>query len=134
MSEPRRPFFTIGTPMKYALILAAVFMMPIINSWLVYGGTITNQDLYDSAIASLVLLNPLAVLALGAIYSWRHGFSATVPALFGIVFLPAALIAYNETALPYAVGYAVLGFIGEALGLGLRRVWQSISSRTARPR
>ena len=38
-------------------------------------------------------------------------------ALFGIVFLPAALIAYNETALPYALVYVVFGLAGEGIGL-----------------
>ena len=127
--EPRRPFFNFGTPMKYALILAAVFMMPIVNSWLIYGGTISQQDLYDSAIASLVLFNPLAVLIMGAVFAWRHGFNATAPALFGIVFLPAALIAYNETALPFALVYVAVGFAGEGIGLGLKRVWRRLRPR-----
>ncbi len=127
--EPRRPFFTFGTPMKYALILAAVYMMPIVNTWLVYGGTISPQDLLDSALASLVVFNPLAVLIVGAVYAWRHGFNATAPALFGIVFLPAALIAYNETALPYALVYVVFGLAGEGIGLGLARLWRRLRAR-----
>ncbi|QIK71981.1 hypothetical protein G7070_06520 [Propioniciclava coleopterorum] len=130
MSEaPRRPFFTIGTPMKYALILAAIFMLPIVNSWLKYGGTITDDDLMYSAIASLVLVNPLAVIVVGAVYAWRHGFSATAPLLFGIAFLPAALVAYNETALPYALAYVAFGYLGEGIGLGLKRLRSAVRAR-----
>lgn len=120
--EPRRPFFVIHKPMKYALILAGIFMVPIVNRWLIYGGTITNEDLMYAAIASLVLFNPLSVLVLSAVFAWRHGFNASAPALFGIAFLPAALIAYNETALPFALAYAVLGVLGQGIALGLKRL------------
>ena len=121
MSEvPRRPFFVVQTPMKYALILAAVFIMPIINTWLQYGGTITQEDLAYSSIASLVLVNPIATTIVGAVFAWRHGFNLAAPWLFGIAFLPAALVAYNETALPFALVYVAFGYLGEGIGLGLK--------------
>ena len=134
MSEaPRRPFFVVQTPMKYALLLAALFILPLINSWLVYGGTISNEDLAYSAIASLVLVNPLATIIVAAVFAWRHGFSVTAPWLFGIAFLPAALVVYNETALPFALVYVGAGYLGEGVGLGLKRLLAALRNRSDAP-
>ena len=117
-----RPFFTVSTPMKYALWLAVVFILPIVNTWLMYGGTISNEDVTLSALASLLLVNPLASAVAGGVYAWRHGFSAVLPALFAVAFVPAALVAYNDSALPYALGYLVFGFVGQGVALGIQRL------------
>lgn len=127
VEEARRPFFTVERPMKYALFLAAVFIVPIVNTWLMYGGTITAEDVSLSAIASLVLVNPLAATLAGATYAWRHGFLMLLPWLFGLAFIPAALIAYNETALPFGMGYVVFGYLGQGLGLLGRRLRERTS-------
>lgn len=135
MSEvPRRPLFVVQTPMKYALALAALFILPLINSWLVYGGTISKEDLAYSAIASLILVNPLATIVVGAVFAWRHGFSLTAPWLFGIAFLPAALVVYNETALPFALVYVLAGYVGEGVGLGLKRLLAVARERSGNSR
>lgn len=120
--QPRRPFFEFDTPVKYMLWLAALFLVPIVNTWLLYGGRITPEDITLSAYASLLLVNPIAVVIAGALYGWRHGFNALLPWLFGLAFIPAALVAYNPTALPYGIGYAVLGYVGLGIGIGLKRL------------
>lgn len=122
--QPQRPFFQVETPMKYALALGALYILPLVNRWLMYGGTISEQDLAASALASLLLINPIATLAAGAIHFARHGFVPLLPWLFGLAFIPAALIAYNDTALPFALVYVVFGFAGEGIGLGLKRLWR----------
>ena len=119
--QPRRPFFNVDTPVKYMLWLAALFLIPIVNTWLIYGGRITQEDLTLSAYASLLFVNPIAVLIAGALYGWRHGFNALLPWLFGLAFIPAALVAYNTTALPYGIGYALIGYLGLGIGIGLKR-------------
>lgn len=120
-----RPFFTVTTPMKYTLWLAVIYILPIVNTWLMYGNTITPADVTMSAIASLILLNPVATTVAGGIFAWRNGFSAVLPWLFAIAFVPAALVAYNDSALPYALGYAAFGYLGQGIALGARRLLRS---------
>lgn len=120
--QPQRPFFQVETPMKYALALGALYILPLVNRWLMYGGTISEQDLAASALASLLLINPIATLAAGAIHFVRHGFVPLLPWLFGLAFIPAALIAYNDTALPYALIYTAFGYLGQGAGWLARRV------------
>lgn len=125
MSEqPRRPFFTVDTSMRYALALMVIYLLPVVNSWLLYGGTITPEDITMSEIASLVVINPLAVLIAGAVYGWRHGFSWLLPWLLGLAFVPAVFLVYNDTALPYALGYAVVAHVGEGLGVLAKRLFR----------
>lgn len=123
--QPRRPFFQVETPMKYALALGALFVLPVVNRWLVYGGTISEQDITASALVSLLLLNPLASLVAGAVHLYRHGFTPLLPWLFGLAFIPAALIAYNDTALPYALVYTAFGYLGQGIGWLARRLVRS---------
>ena len=59
--QPRRPFFTVDAPMRYTLVLAVLYLLPIVNTWLRYGGTITEEDIAMSGVASLLLVNPLAI-------------------------------------------------------------------------
>ena len=115
--QPGRPFFTVETPMKYALMLGAVFLLPILNTWLLYSNTVTPEDVAAASLASLVFVNPLATLAAGALYAWRHGFLMILPWLFGLVFIPSALVAFNETALVFAIVYVLFGYLGQCLGL-----------------
>lgn len=119
LDDGRRPFFTVERPMKYALTLGALFILPIVNRWLMYGGRVTEDDVQGAALVSLLIVNPLAAIVAGAVYAWRHGFDAFLPWLFGLVFIPAALTIYNDTALPYALIYTVFGYLGEGLALGL---------------
>lgn len=120
--QPRRPLFAVDTPTKYMLWVAAIFMLPMVNTWLLYGGTITKEDITLSAYASLLFLNPLVVLVAGALYAWRHGFHPLLPWLFGLAFIPAALVVYNDTALPYAILYAALAYLGEGITLLTKRL------------
>lgn len=115
--------------MRYALVLAALFIVPIVNSWLMYGGRITQEDLTLSAWASLLMVNPVAALVAGAVYGWRHGFLFLLPWLFGLAFIPAALVVYNVSALPFGLVYTVIGYLGLALGIGLRRLRERLSPR-----
>lgn len=120
--QPRRPFFTVDSPMRYTLAMAVLFVLPIVNTWLRYGGTITDEDVTLSGIASLVLVNPVAILVAGAVYTWRHEFSWLLPWLIGLAFVPAALLVYNDTALPFALVYAAVAHLGEGLGILARRL------------
>ncbi len=120
--QPRRPFLTIDTPVTYMLWLAVLFLVPIVNTWLMYGGRVTQADLTLSAYASLLLVNPIAVLVAGGLYGWRHGFHGLLPWLFGLAFIPAALVVYNTTALPFGMVYTALGYAGLGLGIALRRL------------
>lgn len=131
MSEqPARPFFVVERPMKYALLLGVLYLMPIVNTWLMYGGRVTGEDVHLSALASLLLINPVATMIAGGLYAWRHGFNALLPWLFGLVFLPAALVAYNDTALPYAIGYAAFGYLGQGIALGIKRLMARHGGKT----
>lgn len=120
--QPRRPLFEVNTPTRYMLWMAAIFLLPIVNTWLLYGGTITKEDITLSAYASLLFVNPLVVLVAGGLYAWRHGFHALLPWLFGLAFIPAALVVYNDTALIYAVLYAALAYLGQGIAVVARRV------------
>ena len=79
------------------------------------------------------LVNPLATIIVAAVFAWRHGFSVTAPWLFGIAFLPAALVVYNETALPFALVYVAAGYLGEGVGLGLKRLLAALRNRSDAP-
>lgn len=125
-----RPFFTVDTPMKYTLWLAALFLLPLVNTWLLYGGTITADDLLLSAYASLLFVNPALILFAAALYAWRHGFLGILPWLFALAFVPAALVVYNDSALVYAIGYAVIGYAGQGAGLLAHRLWTRWRARS----
>lgn len=55
------------------------------------------------------------------LYGLRNGFSWIAPLAVGALFAVAALIFFNPSALPYAVAYIVISYIGEATGLVLGR-------------
>lgn len=125
--------FAVKKPLKYALILAAVYLVPLIHTGLRSSGKLTDFDVKNAAVTSVLLANPLAALVVGGVFGWRHGCNLVAPLLFGVAFLPALLILFNSTALAYVLAYAALGLLGEVSGLGLRWLWGAIRSRRVPP-
>lgn len=67
-------------------------------------------------LAVLVLINPITVFIINAVYSsfWRYGLM--VVALSALIAIPSFYVFYNDSALIYAVFYAVVALLGWAMG------------------
>lgn len=69
----------------------------------------------------LLIMNPAVVFGLNILYCMRSKFRFYVPLLGGGMFLPSVPIFYNTTALPYAIAYIVLAYIGAAVGISINK-------------
>lgn len=69
----------------------------------------------------LLIMNPAVVFGLNILYCIRNKFRWYVPLIGGGVFLPSVPLYYNPTALPYAISYIVLGYIGAAVGISISK-------------
>lgn len=67
----------------------------------------------------LLIMNPAVVFGLNILYCIRNKFRWYVPLLAGAFYAPSVFIYYNITALPYAVAYIVLSYIGAAVGVSI---------------
>lgn len=59
---------------------------------------------------------PCTCLIISFVYGAKNGFQLIFPVLIGVLFLPAVFIFYNYTAWIYAVIFAIVALIGNALG------------------
>ena len=95
----------------YLLILVAAF----------YGLPLLGLSTTGIMMILLLVLCPTISLFTALIYTYRNGFCWYFPILTGLLFLPTVWIYYNETALLYAVGYALIALLGCVMGFFFRR-------------
>ena len=69
-----------------------------------------------SAIFMLLVCLPAITFICGVIYGILNGFNLLLTLLVAILFTPTLFIHYNSSAWVYIIAYAVIAFIGNALG------------------
>lgn len=84
-----------------AILIVAFYLLPL---------------LFKGSIASLFLINPLAVLLCSIIYGKNHKFDFVIVMITIILFFPTIFIFYNESAWVYVVLYAAISIIGSYIG------------------
>jgi len=83
-----------------------------------------NDIFITSLSASMLLLyNPAAILAISAVYGFKHRFKWYFLLMVPVLFVPSVFIFYNGSALIYGLFYEVFCVAGLGLGvlLGLGR-------------
>ena len=64
----------------------------------------------------LLVLAPALSFLLALFPSMKYGFELLFPLMCGVLFIPSAMIYFNETAFVYAIIYAACAFFGSVLG------------------
>jgi len=77
------------------------------------------QDTFVTSLSAsmLLLYNPAVILAVSAVYGFKHGFKWYLPVLLPVLFIPAVFIFYNSSALVFTLYYEAFCLAG--LGLGI---------------
>lgn len=91
---------------------------------LIYFLPALNDTFITSLSASMLLLyNPAAILAISAVYGFKHRFKWYLLLMVPVLFVPSVFIFYNSSALIYGLFYEVFCVAGLGLGvlLGLGR-------------
>ena len=100
---------------KIVLLTAAVYVcVPLMNLWF----PMTRRYTF---LLDLWLLNPVVAAAGPFGFCMRYGAAVWCALIPAVLFVPAALIFYNDTALIYAVVYLAAGLIGVILALLIRK-------------
>ena len=107
---------------RCGLGLAVLFFLGVMNRWLADGVHITGADVTGGLYATLILVNPVASLVAGALLGYKHGIIWLFAPLAGVAFIPATYVVYNESAMPYAIGYMVFALLGMLVGRLIDRV------------
>jgi len=104
----------------YILVLLALFYaVP-----LMYFLPVLEETFITSLSASMLLLyNPAAILAISAVYGFKHSFKWYFLLMVPVLFVPSVFIFYNGSALIFALLYVVFCLAGLGLGvlLGLTK-------------
>ena len=83
------------------------------------------EDTFITSLSASMLLvyNPAAILAVSAVYGFKHRFKWYFLLLVPVLFVPSVFIFYNSSALIYTLFYEVFCVAGLGLGvlLGLGR-------------
>lgn len=74
-----------------------------------------------SGMIVLLIAMPLLCIGFSCLSAWRNGFQWHVPLMAAGWFLVSISLFYNATALPYTAAFFLLGCLGQALGVALRR-------------
>lgn len=72
--------------------------------------------LFRGSIATLFLINPLAVFICSLIYSKNYKFNLLTVIISAALFYPSIYIFYNESAWIYVLFYAVFSLVGNLTG------------------
>jgi len=83
------------------------------------------KDIFITSLSAsmLLLYNPAAILAISAVYGFKHRFKWYFLLMVPVLFVPSVFIFYNGSALIYGLFYEVFCVAGLGLGvlLGLGR-------------
>lgn len=89
---------------KYLCMLTVYYLLPIL--------------FHDTGgfIVYLLVIAPFMSFLCALFPSMKYGYKLLFPILCGVLFVPSALIYFNETAFIYAILYAACAFFGSVLG------------------
>jgi len=102
----------------YILIFLVLFYAVPTAFWL---PDLTDTFWTSFAASMLILYNPAPILAISAVYGFRHGFKWYFLLFVPVLFIPSIFLFYNESALIYAAYYEFFCLAGLGLGVLLRR-------------
>jgi hypothetical protein len=91
-----------------------IFYLVIILDFYLLGHFVMDTG---SGMFILLIVVPVICLITSIIYGLLIGFRLYFSLIVGILFIPTIFIYYNESAWVYAVAYAIISFIGQALGI-----------------
>lgn len=110
-------YHTLKKSWPYLLIALVIYFAPALAQ--LYANPVDVKGVW---FAALLLFNPVAALTLGAVFGYRHGFRVLFALLITLLFIPAALIVYNDSAFVYLIPYAIAALLGLTLGWALHRL------------
>lgn len=89
---------------KYSLIACVYYLLPLF--------------FHDTGgfILYLLVFAPLLSFLCALFPSMKYGYELLFPVMCGLMFLPSAMVYFNETAYVYAIVYAACAFFGSVLG------------------
>ncbi len=104
---------------KIYIFLGIGCIMYYLVPFILYATTGGNiEDIAGMMFMLLLGVYPFYVFIASFICTRYHGFKWFIPILFSAYFLPAALLFFGITAVPYILVYAVFGYFG-SLGANL---------------
>lgn len=90
-----------------------------------------NLELLKSVMRMLLIgVYPFYVFMACFMNTRYYGFRWYVPVMLGAYFIPAALIMFNYTAVPYAFAYMLFGFFGSFGAIMLLKRIEKIKNKT----
>lgn len=104
----------------YILVLLVLFYaIPLIY----FLPALENTFISSLSASMLLLYNPAAILAVSAVYGFKHRFKWYFLLMVPVLFVPSVFIFYNGSALIYALLYEIFCVAGLGLGvlIGLTR-------------
>lgn len=106
--------YLIKKQLWYILVLLVLFYaVPLIYFLPVLKGTFITA----LSASMLLLYNPSAILAVSAVYGFKHRFKWYFLLMIPVLFVPSVFVFYNGSALIYGLFYEV--FCAAGLGLGV---------------
>lgn len=89
---------------KYLFISAVYYLFPLV--------------FHDTGgyILYLLVLAPVLSFVAALFPSMKYGYELLFPIMCGVLFIPSALLYFNETAFVYAIVYVACAFFGSVLG------------------
>ena len=100
----------------FMVCIAIIYIIPLID--------ILVTGIYGLIFGMLFLYIPVTYFIISLIYGKLNEFkpfSLLFPIIAGILFIPAAFIYYNHTAIPYSYVYIIIAFIGYGIGSIVRK-------------
>ena len=95
------------------VLLVLIYAVPLIY----FLPVLTDSFITSLSASMLLLYNPAAILAISAVYGFKHRFKWYYLLMVPVLFVPSVFIFYNGSALIYALFYEV--FCAAGLGLGV---------------
>lgn len=114
--------YAVNTPKAILKSLRMQFISFGILFFLVPLPAVFSSSLdFDYLTNLLLIMNPAVVFGLNILYCMHNKFRWYVPLLGGGIFVPSVPIFYNITAVPYAISYLVIAYIGAAVGVSINK-------------
>ncbi|MFT3887627.1 MAG: hypothetical protein QM713_05620 [Arachnia sp.] len=113
-------FIQLRKTWPYAAALAVAYVAVV----LIHVGIasrVVDGDLTGVRLTYLLGVYPAMTFAVAALAGYRHGYAWVLIVLTAVAWVPAVFLAFNESALVYAVVYAAFAALGLLLGRALRR-------------
>ncbi len=89
---------------KYLLLGAVYYLLPL------------TMHETGELILYLLAIAPLSCFVISLFPGMKYGYELLFPVMCGVLFVPSALLYFNEVAILYGIVYAACAFFGSVLG------------------